>query len=51
MDDEDGLGCGVEATLLQTILPTRLQVAAVLLQVQTLPHVIPDLVMKSLIIC
>lgn len=33
VDDEDGLGCSVEATLLQTRLLASLQVAAFLVQV------------------
>lgn len=33
MDDEDGLCCGVEATLLQTFLLAGLQVAALLVQI------------------
>ena len=42
VDDEDGFGCGIEATLLETLLLARLQVAALLLKIQTLPHVVLD---------
>lgn len=33
VDDEDGLGCGVKAALLQTLLPSGLQKAALLVQI------------------
>lgn len=51
MDDEDGLGCSVEATLLETLLLAGLQVAALLLQIQTLPHVVLDDAIEMLAIC
>ena len=47
MDDEDGLGRSVEATLLETVLLAGLQVAALMLQVQTLPHVVLDGAIES----
>lgn len=49
MDDEDSLGCGVEATLLERLLPANLKVAAVLLQIQTLAHVVLYEVMDGLV--
>lgn len=33
MNDEDGLGCDIEATLLETLLLASFQVAALLFQV------------------
>ena len=40
VNDEDGLGCGVEATLLERFLPANLQVATVQVQIQTFAHVV-----------
>jgi len=49
MDDEDRLGCGVEATRDERVLLANLQVAAVLLQVHTLAHIVLDEVVDGLV--
>lgn len=50
MDYKDCFCRDVKATLPQTLLLARLQVAAFLLQIQTLSHVVLDAVMEGLVI-
>ena len=50
MDDEEGLGCDVEATLLQTPLLTRQKDTAVHVEIQALPHVVCDPVVDRLVV-
>ena len=47
MNDENGFGCGVEATILERFLPADLQVATVHVQIQTIAHVVLYEVMEG----
>lgn len=47
VDDENGLDCGIEATLLNAFLFPRVEVTAVIIKIKRLSHVVLDSVMKS----